>query len=108
MSQSVFSPTQISLFDPVFSMSDRQRRMLEEGWPGFLYRNVLPHLIQLEPLFAPLYSSKNNSRPSTPTYLALGMLVLKSLFNLTDEELEYEMNFSLGNSRCPETRNSFP
>lgn len=95
MSQSVFSPTQISLFDPVFSMSNRQRRMLEEGWPGFFYRNVLPHLIQLESLFAPLYSSKNNSRPSTPTYLVLGMLVLKSLFNLTDEELEYEMSFSL-------------
>lgn len=73
--------------------------MLEQDWPGYFYRNVLPHLVQLESIFSPLYSSNSNSRPSTPTYLVLGMLVLKSLFNLTDKELEYEINFS-GISIC--------
>ncbi|MBF0579076.1 transposase, partial [Erysipelotrichaceae bacterium RD49] len=46
-------------------------------------------------MFAPLYSSKPNSRPSTPTYFVLGALVLKDLFGLTDEELEDRIAFSL-------------
>lgn len=95
MSQSLFSPNQLSFFDPLHSMSARKIRMLEQDWPGYFYRNVLPHLVQLESIFSPLYSSNSNSRPSTPTYLVLGMLVLKSLFNLSDKELEYEINFSL-------------
>ncbi len=37
----------------------------------------------------------SNSRPSTPTYFVLGALVLKDLFDLTDEELEDRIAFCL-------------
>lgn len=95
MSQSKFKPVQLSMFDPIYNLSPRQLRKLTDGWPGMFNQIILPELIELEDLFAPLYSSSPNSRPSTPTYLVLGMLVLKAMHGLTDEELEFRIEFSI-------------
>ena len=95
MSQSTYRPAQGSLFDPVLNLTGRQFKKLDEGWAGHFYREIFPLLIELEELFAPLYSPLPNSRPSTPTHYILGLLVLKSLFSLTDEEVEERMNFSI-------------
>lgn len=95
MSQSKFKPIQMNLFDLTYSLSDRKLRMLESGWPGYFNRVIIPELVKLESIFEPLYSKNTNTRPSTPTYLVLAMLVLKDLFTLTDEELERSVTFSL-------------
>ena len=95
MSQSTYRPAQGSLFDPILNLTGRQFKKLDEGWAGHFYREIFPLLVELEELFAPLYSPLPNSRPSTPTHYILGMLVLKSLFRLTDEEVEERMNFSI-------------
>lgn len=95
MSQSKYKHIQGSMFDPLYTMTDRQLRKLENGWADQFRKAILPELIKLEDLFAPLYSSTPNSRPSTPTYLMLGMLMLKSMFGLTDEEMESRMAFSI-------------
>ncbi len=95
MSQSKFKPVQMNLFDPIYTLSARKLRLLENGWSGYFNRVILPELVKLEPMFEPLYSSNPNSRPSTPTYLVLAMLILKDLFNLTDQELEKNVTFSI-------------
>ena len=76
-------------------MTDRQLRLLEKGWAGTFRREILPKIVECEDLFAPLYSSNKNSRPSTPTYLVLALLVIKTLHNLTDEEVEERLAFSV-------------
>lgn len=95
MSQSKFKPVQLSVFDPVYQLSPRQRKLIEKGWAGPFNAVIIPILVELEDIFEPLYSSKRNTRPSTPTYLVLGMLLLKSLFRLTDDELLHHVNLSL-------------
>ena len=95
MSQTKYKPVQGSIYDPLYQMSDRQRRRLQNSWAADFKMHILPVLISAEDIFAPLYSSTPNSRPSTPTYLVLGLLVLKSLFGLTDEELEDRLAFSI-------------
>ena len=96
MPQSKFKPNQqFSLFDPTFQMTDRQLRLLEKGWADTFRREILPKIVECENLFAPLYSSNKNSRPSTPTYLVLALLVIKTLHNLTDEEVEERLAFSV-------------
>lgn len=95
MSQSKFKSNQAIQLNTNILVTPRLLRKLENGWSGHFNREVVPILIECEDMFAPLYSSKPNSRPSTPTYFVLGALVLKDLFGLTDEELEDRIAFSL-------------
>lgn len=88
-------PVQLSVFDTVYQLSPRQKKLIEKGWAGSFNTVIIPVLVELEDIFEPLYSSKRNTRPSTPTYLVLGMLLLKSLFRLTDDELLHHVNLSL-------------
>ncbi len=95
MSQSKFKLNQDIQLNTNIQVTPRLLRKLENGWSGHFNHEVVPILIEGEDMFAPLYSSKSNSRPSTPTYFVLGALVLKDLFGLTDEEIEDRIAFSL-------------
>ena len=90
MSQSKFKPIQMNPFDFIYALSDRTLRQLENDWTGNFNRGILPELVKLESMFEPLYLSKANFYRGIPTYLDLARLILKVLFNLTDQELEKE------------------
>lgn len=74
-------------FDNIFYFGTDLIRHLENSWADEFRKHSLPILIEAQKDFAPLYSDKLNTRPSTPTFLVLGYMVLKSLFVLTDEDL---------------------
>lgn len=65
---------------------------LEQDWPGQFRSAVLP-LID-EEKYRPLYHA-DNGRPNAPVRLVLGVLLLKDLFNLTDEEALLELAYDL-------------
>ena len=46
-----------------------------------------------ETIFAPLYSSKTNSRPNAPINVLVGAMILKELNGLTDDEVIDECEF---------------
>ena len=75
---------QISLYDPSFFLTDRERRMLEKSWAVPFGELVFPAID--EKPFAVLYSSKV-SRPNTPVNVLVGALILKELLGGTDDEL---------------------
>lgn len=78
---------QPSFFDNMFYFGADLTRYLEDSWASEFRKHILPMLIEAQKDFAPLYSAKLNTRPSTPIFLVLGYMVLKSLFVLTDEDL---------------------
>ena len=65
---------------------------LENDWPGQFRHYVLP-LVD-EEQFSKLYHA-DNGRPNTPVRLLIGVLVLKEIFNLTDEEALGRLAFDL-------------
>lgn len=96
MSQSTYSEfEQVTFFDRLYSLSDKQISKLENGWPGAFKNKALPKLVELEKHFSPLYSNNPNTRPSTPTYLVLAFFLLKELFGLTDDQLIEEVQFNI-------------
>ena len=96
MSQSTYPGfQQVSFFDRLYSLSDKQIRKLENDWPGTFKNEILPKLAELEIYFSPLYSENPNSRSSTPTDLVLAFFLLKGLFRMTDDQLVEAVHFNI-------------
>ena len=74
---------QLTLEDSMFSLTARERRMLEKSWAKPFAEKIFP-LIN-EENFSVLYSDKA-SRPNTPVNVIVGGMVLEELMGLTDEE----------------------
>lgn len=76
---------QIRLEDSTFSLTQREQRFLKRSWAEHFGQHIFP-LIN-EERFAVLYSSNPASRPNTPVNVKIGLLMLKELFTLTDDNL---------------------
>lgn len=76
---------QMNLFDPIYSMSDRNKSFLKKSWAYGFADKIFPAIN--EERFSVLYSDNKASRPNTPANIIIGALLIKELFGLTDEEL---------------------
>ena len=59
-------------------------RLESRHWAGSFRRNALPVLLGSESTFSPLFC-EDNGRPNKPVAATLGVLILKEMFDLTDE-----------------------
>ena len=75
---------QISMFDSFNSLTFREQKALERSWAKTFADEVFPMID--EERFSVLYSDKA-SRPNTPVNVIIGALVLKELFDLSDDEV---------------------
>ena len=66
--------------------------MLQKSWATHFADKIFP-LID-ENKFACLYSEKA-SRPNTPVNVIIGALIIKELFNMTDDELVESLMFDI-------------
>ncbi|SFG61754.1 hypothetical protein SAMN05216356_1151, partial [Oribacterium sp. WCC10] len=82
MSFATNSSQQISLFDSTSNLTQREVKMLEKSWAKFFSENIFP-AIDEEP-FRVLYSDQP-SRRNTPINVIIGALIIKEMFQLTDE-----------------------
>jgi hypothetical protein len=83
---------QMTFNDAMFGLTDREKRMLEKSWAKHFAEKIFP-LID-ESRFACLYSDKA-SRPNTPVNVCVGALIIKELFNMTDDEMVEEIAFDV-------------
>jgi hypothetical protein len=81
-----------SLFQSAFLFPEAKFRRLEKSWADMFQSRALP-LID-EKSFADMYC-EDNGRPNRAVQTVLGVLILKEMFNLTDEEALEEMEFNL-------------
>lgn len=75
---------QLSMFDSVNGLTLREQKALERSWASLFANEIFPAID--EERFAVLYSDKA-SRPNTPVNVIIGALILKELFDLSDDEV---------------------
>lgn len=75
---------QLSIFDKSLYLTDRERKCLEKSWAKVFSDEIFPAID--EERFRVLYS-ENASRPNTPVNVIVGALIIKELFDLSDDEV---------------------
>lgn len=82
---------QMSLFDSLGFLSARKLERINHSWARWFSDHIFTQID--ETIFAPLYSSKTNSRPNAPINVLVGAMILKELNGLTDDEVIDECEF---------------
>ncbi|MEE1164964.1 MAG: transposase, partial [Lachnospiraceae bacterium] len=75
---------QLSLSDTLYGLTAREQKALERSWAKVFAEDIFPAIDEAR--FAVLYSEKA-SRPNTPVNVIIGALILKELFDLSDDEV---------------------
>jgi len=75
---------QMTLNDSYFGLTEREKKALEKSWAKVFADDIFPAID--ESRFECLYSDKA-SRPNTPVNVIVGALIIKELFNLSDDEV---------------------
>lgn len=75
---------QLSFSDSLWGLTDREKRALEKSWAKTFAEEIFPNID--ESRFSVLYSNKA-SRPNTPINVIIGALVIKELFDYSDDEM---------------------
>ena len=91
---------QMSLNDPFFGLTNREKRFLDRSWATQFAERIFP-LID-EEKFSVLYSDKA-SRPNSPVNVMVGALILKELRNQTDDEVFESLLFDVRYQRALHT-----
>lgn len=76
---------QYTLDDSFYSLNERTKKFILSSWAKSFADIIFP--IINEQRFAILYSDKKASRPNNPVNSVVGALILKEMFDLTDDEL---------------------
>ena len=79
---------QMTLTDSFFGLTEREQKALEKSWAKVFADDVFPMID--EERFECLYSDKA-SRPNTPVNVIVGALIIKELFDLSDDEVVEDM-----------------
>jgi hypothetical protein len=82
---------QLPLIEPLEQMPRYLRELLKKGWVQDFHDKIFPYIN--EKRFAVLYSKNQASRPNSPVNVIIGLLILKEVMQLTDEELIGSLHF---------------
>jgi len=80
------------LFESSGLLPDDKAKRLQMSWAEAFRNKALP-LIEEDP-FAPMFCD-DNGRPNRPVETMIGVLILKEMYNLTDEEALENLEYSL-------------
>ena len=72
------------LFDPWEFLGPQRRRLLDRGWAG-VFRDKLLNALPVDEIAR--HFSEGMGRPSKDLHIALGVLVLQQLHDLTDPQV---------------------
>ena len=79
------SSQQYSLFDTSYNLTARERKALENSWAKVFAEEIFPAID--EERFRVLYSDRSQSRSNTPVNVIVGALIIKEMFQLSDDEV---------------------
>ena len=84
------SSQQMTLTDSFWGLTEREKKALENSWAGTFAEEIFPSID--ESRFSVLYSDKA-SRPNTPVNVIIGALLIKELFDYSDDEMVENLIF---------------
>ena len=105
MSFKTNSCQQLSLEDSFLTLTAREKKALENSWAQVFADEIFPAID--EERFSVLYSEKG-SRPNTPVNVIIGALIIKELFDYSDDELvenlmlDLHLQYALHTTSCAE------
>ena len=76
---------QLTLDDSFLNLDERTKKFVTKSWAKDFAEIIFP--VINEKRFSVLYSDNAASRPNNPVNAVIGSLILKEMFNLTDDEL---------------------
>lgn len=85
MSFHINSSQQYSLTDITNNLTERERKALGHSWAKIFAEEIFPAID--EERFRVLYSDRTQSRSNTPVNICVGALIIKELFQISDDEI---------------------
>lgn len=79
------SSQQYSLTDITNNLTSREKKALENSWAKIFAEEFFPSIV--EDRFHVLYSGRTQCRSNTPVNICVGALIIKELFQLSDDEM---------------------
>lgn len=79
------SSQQCSLTDIISSLTEREKKVLENSWAKIFAEEIFPSID--EERFRVLYSDRTQCRSNTPVNICVGALIIKELFQISDDEI---------------------
>lgn len=87
------SNQQLNLDDPLLKLPKYLQNVLVNSWAHVFQEKIFPTIN--EDRFRVLYSSDEASRPNTPVNVSVGLLIIKELFQMIDEEVIGSLHFDI-------------
>ena len=84
---------QMALDDSLLSLTERERKYLNSSWAETFSKEIFPSI--KEDRFSVLYSDNPASRPNNPINVYFGLLILREIFNQSDEEALNSLMFDI-------------
>ena len=84
---------QMAMYDSLLSLTERERKHLMSSWAETFSKKIFPFIE--EDRFSVLYSDNPASRPNNPINVYFGLLILRDIFNQSDEEALNSLMFDL-------------
>jgi len=84
---------QMAINDSLFSLTERETKHLKDSWAETFSNKIFPFIN--EERFKVLYSDNKASRPNNPVNVYFGLLILREIFNQTDEEVLNSLMFDI-------------
>lgn len=79
------SSQQLSLMDITNTLTSREKKALENSWAKLFAEEIFPAID--EEKFRVLYSDRTQSRFNTPVNVCVGSLIIKEMFQISDDEV---------------------
>ena len=83
---------QVDMFGKEIKWTKYMEKRIRRGWSGYFHDVIMPSINE-EP-YRVLYSKDEASCPNTPVNVLIGLLILKPLINMSDENLIDELLFN--------------
>jgi len=96
---------QMAINDSLLSLTEREMKHLKGSWAETFSKKIFPFI--KEDRFSILYSDNPASRPNNPINVYFGLLILREIFNQSDEEALNSLMFDIRYQHALHTT-SFP
>jgi hypothetical protein len=93
MSFQLNNEQQMAINDALLSLTERETKYLKDSWAETFSKKIFPFID--EDRFKVLYSDNPASRPNNPANVYFGLLILREVFNQSDEEALNALMFDL-------------
>lgn len=84
---------QMTLDDPIYGLTDREKKFLNHSWAAYFSEHIFNKIN--EKRFSVLYSDNAASRPGTPVNVTVGALLLKEMRDQSDDDILESLLFDL-------------